>query len=421
MRFEVGALLSFSLAVCAGGFSWSCAASDRDSQAVSRVRSEISGGQLDSVDSNVFLLTSQRGATGIALCSASLIAPNLLLTARHCVSAVTEGEVSCGKTMVAAPFPVTSFLAANEQSADDVRSAYRALTVSVPSEGGDICGYDLALITLTTNVPESAATPLVPRIDRAVARAERYSAVGYGLDGAGDQAVAGLRRARAGLAVSCIPGKCGTGIEATEFVGEGGVCSGDSGGPALDEAGKVVGVASRAGTDCAHPVYSSLASWKDWLSQVAGQAAEQGNYAAPFWVNTGLSDPPAESAGAAGTSSAWGAAAGAGELGKQGDQCAGPEECSSAFACYSPSGSTHDGYCAGFCSGPSDCPSGTSCSAGLGVCVETRSESLNASCALRGAGAGPRGRAPWPTLALSLGVLILCQRKRRRASFPKRV
>src|SRR3954466_15366296 len=85
-----------ALLVGAGLALSSCAAADGD-PALERVSSEISGGQPDLVDSNVFLLVSQRGSTAIALCSASLIAPNLLLTARHCVSEVTEERVSCGK------------------------------------------------------------------------------------------------------------------------------------------------------------------------------------------------------------------------------------------------------------------------------------------------------------------------------------
>ncbi len=276
-HLNVGLLLRSLLVLSGGCLALACAASDRDSEPASRARSEISGGHPDSVDSNVFLLVSQRGAAGVALCSASLIAPNLLLTARHCVSDVPEGEVSCGQVMASDPLPVNALFAANEQSADDVSTPYRAAAVSVPSARGDICGNDIALVTLTTNVPASAATPLVPRIDRAVARGELYSAVGYGLDAVGEQGVAGLRRARAGLSVSCMPGRCGQGVEPSEFVGQVGVCSGDSGGPALDEAGKVVGVVSPQRHRLRAPrVRLGSPSWKEWIRQIAREAAEQG-------------------------------------------------------------------------------------------------------------------------------------------------
>src|SRR5450432_275530 len=84
------------LLLCAAGSVLSCASADPD-PGVGVVRSGIAGGQPDSVDSNVFILVSHRGAT-VALCSASLIAPNLLLTARHCVSSVPTDVVTCGQT-----------------------------------------------------------------------------------------------------------------------------------------------------------------------------------------------------------------------------------------------------------------------------------------------------------------------------------
>ncbi|HEX7453725.1 MAG TPA: trypsin-like serine protease, partial [Polyangiaceae bacterium] len=63
-----------------------------------QVSAAISGGEPDSVDSNVFILVSHRATEGVALCSASLIAPNLLLTARHCVADTTSEQVACGVT-----------------------------------------------------------------------------------------------------------------------------------------------------------------------------------------------------------------------------------------------------------------------------------------------------------------------------------
>ena len=71
-----------------------------------------------------------------------------------------------------------------------------------------------------------------------------------------------------------------------EFVGEQGVCDGDSGGPALDARGRVVGVASRATEDCGLAVYSAVAPWRDWIVGVADRALELGTYDAPAWLAT---------------------------------------------------------------------------------------------------------------------------------------
>src|SRR3954451_4296321 len=87
---------------CAAGGALSCAAHDSDPN-IGEARSAIAGGEPDTTDANVFLLFSHRGTDGVALCSASLIAPNLLLTARHCVANVTSEQVTCGKTTAGAP------------------------------------------------------------------------------------------------------------------------------------------------------------------------------------------------------------------------------------------------------------------------------------------------------------------------------
>jgi MYXO-CTERM domain-containing protein len=295
---------------------------------------------------------------------------------------------------------------------DSVTKGFRASAVSVPSEGSDICGFDIALITLEAPVSSSIAEPLVPRIDAPVVRQESYSAVGYGQTEAGDAGVAGERRLRSGLLVDCAPGKCGRGVESTEFVGEAGICSGDSGGPALDESGKVVGVASRSGDDCEHPVYASVASWRDWLIRVATEAAVQGQYEAPFWVKTGLSDPPAPSTPSTPSTPSVPAA----PAGAQGDPCAASADCESGFACYAPSDTASDAYCAARCKEQAACPTGTTCQVGLGVCVATPpSAHASSSCALSSSGSS--STAPFP---IALAALCAAALRRRRSSRAKR-
>jgi V8-like Glu-specific endopeptidase len=396
--------------LCAASGVLSCASAAPE-PGVGEVSSAISGGQPDSVDSNVFAVVSHRGAAGVALCSASLIAPNLLLTARHCVATVTTEIVTCGQTTASAPFPADTFFAANNESIDQAMSAFSASSISVPSQGSDICGFDLALITLDSLVPASVAKPLVPRIDLAVARGEIYSAVGYGQNSPGDAGIAGERMARGALKIDCAPGACGEGVEATEFVGDTGICSGDSGGPALDSDGKVVGVVSRSADDCSQPVYGSVASWKDWITGVAAQAAVQGKYTPPFWVTSGVSDPPAASASDADSGAAGAAGNDAAALGVQGDKCSAPQDCKTGFGCFSPTAQATNAYCAEFCSAATDCAKGTQCKSGVGVCVaETASSLQSSSCAVRAPGvpSSPAGSA-----LLGIAALGLCGLRRR--------
>ncbi|HEY8946488.1 MAG TPA: S1 family peptidase, partial [Polyangiaceae bacterium] len=208
-----------------------------------RAEDSIVGGEVDTEHRHVFMLVTIAGNYYQA-CTATLIAPNLLLTARHCISSNEDEVVICGRSDLGPPLPATSIRASNAVNVQEARRWYEGASVHVPQEGSDTCGYDVALVVLTENVPASVAVPAVPRIDREVAEGEPYVAVGYGLDEQGEQ---GGRLMREGLFVSCAPGECGRVAPAGEFIGDTGVCQGDSGGPAFDAAGKVVGIVSRGG------------------------------------------------------------------------------------------------------------------------------------------------------------------------------
>src|SRR5262249_32191683 len=125
-----------------------------------------------------------------------------------------------------------------------------ASEVLAPPGGDSVCGRDVALIVLSECIDAKSATPIAPDLDTDVARQETYAAVGYGVShrGADD---AGLRRRRDRLHVVCVGDSCGSGqIEEGEWRGDHGICSGDSGGPALDEDGHVIGVTSRGPAGC---------------------------------------------------------------------------------------------------------------------------------------------------------------------------
>lgn len=291
----------------------------------------IAGGSADRSHSNVFLLAARRGER-VALCTATLLAPNLLLTARHCVSPVSHDVIQCGRAELGEPFPASALIATNDPEPSQESRVFEALRVWVPEEGADTCGYDIALVVLSEGVPAEVAVPAVPRIDREVAPGETYTAVGYGVDAGGE--IGGKRMQLSGLSVSCEPGTCDSKIvKATEFLGESGVCSGDSGGPALDEDGKVVGVVSRGGPECTTPIYGAITGWSDFIIRVASQAAQLGGYEAPFWVKSGSSElPEPDAAGGASGGGAGGEATGA--------------ACTAGSACAADTPSLRDSSCA---------------------------------------------------------------------------
>jgi hypothetical protein len=114
------------------------------------------------------------------------------------------------------------------------RARARSITAGAsPSlgEGSDLCGYDLALITLSENVPREVAVPAVPRIDgQPASPASPMSPSASAQDAEGRHT--GGRMRLDGLAVECAGSRCGARlmIQDTEFMGQSGVCSGDSGG-----------------------------------------------------------------------------------------------------------------------------------------------------------------------------------------------
>jgi hypothetical protein len=314
----------------------------------------IAGGDADLSHHNVFLLVARHENSG-GLCTATLIAPNLLLTARHCVSpGVGDDHVLCGESVLGEPYPASAFFATNAPQPREDSTFFKAADVRVPVQGEDTCGFDVALIILDQNVPSSVSLPAVPRIDREVMPGEPYTAVGYGVNEDGNST--GSRMQRDGLSIDCQPGSCGSGVESTEFLGETGICSGDSGGPALDADGKVVGVVSRGGPDCSTPIYGTVTAWRDFLTKTANEAAELGGYEAAFWVTTGFSDPPEPpDEGGGGASAGAGATAAA-----EGEPCSSGVTCEEGLLCYA-SGEVSQATCVVECDTSAECKPGQAC------------------------------------------------------------
>ena len=115
-------------------------------------------------------------------------------------------------------------------------------------------------------------------------RAERYTAVGFGASndtGLGS----GLRRERSGLSVLCVGEGCGVpDVGAREWQGETAICSGDSGGPALNSSLEVTGIASRSAYQCSTPIYASLFAHAAWLRQQALRVAQARGSPAVGWA-----------------------------------------------------------------------------------------------------------------------------------------
>ena len=262
---------------------------DQPSWAVSR--QHIEGGS-PSEHSGVVQLSVDRPRQA---CSAVLIAPYLVLTARHCVSPrVTPegGGVRCGFTPFLDRADDASLLLSSGATTSSAQPLPAVSEVVFAPGTADFCDNDLVLLVLAEDVPANQATPLEPSLDAPVLRAQPYTAVGYGA--VNDAAVgSGVRRERGALPVFCVGGECGVpDVGPREWQGETAICVGDSGGPALDSSLQVIGIASRSAYQCSSPVYASVGAHAAWLRAEAVRVAQARGLTPVRWASPPPEFPP---------------------------------------------------------------------------------------------------------------------------------
>jgi hypothetical protein len=268
---------------------------------------EIQGGVADPDHPWAVALYNGRG-----ICSGTLIAPNLVLTARHCIAPGPDAILCDDPDATFGPsFEPSSVVVTTRAKLTLGSHNYRARKIVTPA-AAHFCGNDIALVILERSVPRTEATPARPAVLRPIGDPALYTtrvtAIGFGRTAPTGQSDSGERRIRQRIPIRCIPGDAALPckpsvhgrVHPREFVVAPGTCAGDSGSGAYDQASfdrgdpVALGVLSRGRdteTTCLDGTYTRSDSFSELIIDAAVEAAALGGYAEPSWA-TAPPEPP---------------------------------------------------------------------------------------------------------------------------------
>ncbi len=216
-------VLGIALVVGAG-----CVVSDHDAEEVDAkaIDQAVIGGRPETEHPGAGYLVRD----GVVSCSAALVAPDLVLSAAHCVELPRSIEFGWGEVSAGTRMPVI---------ARAIHPRFR-----MPEKNGGVAfqGFDIALLRLERPV-EIAPVEIGALVPMGTVRAIGYGATAYvgRDDGKGEAFGVGTeRRSAEGVVVGHNPTEL-----FVRFVARSSACYGDSGGPLFAPDGKVVGVLSR--------------------------------------------------------------------------------------------------------------------------------------------------------------------------------
>jgi len=220
----------------------------------------------------------------VTLCSGALVAPNLVLTARHCISRARTVTPSCdahgrshnGEHLGEDVDPTLVAIYTGSSVRPDIDPPVAHGVRSIHPSGQVLCDADVAFLVLDRAL---AGVPvLTMRLHRSVETGDVIMPVGFG---GGARNVIGIKAAREQSTVLATGpmanAKTGAVLGPREFEVDRATCRGDSGGPAIDlVTGEVVGVVSRGGScvDLGNHVYTRVDAYRR-LALVAFDAAQQ--------------------------------------------------------------------------------------------------------------------------------------------------
>lgn len=225
-----------------------CAVNDAAEPELGTTRQPMVNGTTSTTaqDSTVFFMQGEES------CSGTLIAPNLILTARHCIAEMT-GELECqtfGPTAAASTIRVKVGVNSGFNTGTFVATGKKIFVPTTDSS----CGFDVALIQLTADMKGAKVSPV--RFTKLAAN-EPAVTVGYGVDENDQDLPTRMQRSTSilGVGPKAVSYKMKDGktftyeTPAGDIVTGESTCFGDSGGPLFDMKGSIVGITSRGPFD----------------------------------------------------------------------------------------------------------------------------------------------------------------------------
>ncbi len=204
-----------------------------------------------------FVSTSSQGQ---ALCTASLVAPDLAITAAHCVKD-------------SSPAPQAQFVLVFGNDIHKAGVETRTVDkVEIPSQWKpnaqpEFDTSDVALLHFAGGLPAGYVISDLLPFDQTPKNGDEVTLAGYGITDGSTNFGAGLLRK---VQVKVLNANfSATEIEFDESDG-GGACNGDSGGPAyvmIDNHPYLFGLTSRGGSECDQDViYSKISAYAQWFT-----------------------------------------------------------------------------------------------------------------------------------------------------------
>jgi hypothetical protein len=398
---------------CVVGALGACSSPAPTAERAERAAQAIIKGTASDASQDAVVLIAHIDSTqpfALGECTATLIAANLVLTARHCIAQTADAGFVCTEDGVGSSggnitrdYPANSiyvFTGASPRPTPSTRSA-KGRGKQILSDGGkNLCNHDFALVVLEAPVEGALIAPI--RLETPPVKGATFTAVGWGL--LQNSTLPTSRQQRAGIKIANVgpfadPGSL-IAVPDKEFqVGEG-ICQGDSGGPALDsESGAVIGVVSRGGNGSSggppasgcigtetQNYYSHTTAYKDLILQAFEAAG------AEPWIE-GQPDP---------------------RLAKFGETCDGDAACRSNICL------TDKKTCSQTCDDAANkCPDGYVCTArgGAKVCAVKPPAPAATQTTTSGCAVGERGAAGacgWAG-GFALAAATLARRRLRRS------